>query len=66
MPRKVGQYGDLFTIDEWKKNVAQGLFNKYDGSGCFVQDDKYLTDQIFDDVFGPIPDAATHVEWYNK
>jgi len=25
-----------------------------------------MTDAMFDDVFGPAPEGATHVEWYNK
>jgi hypothetical protein len=66
MTRVVGTYGDLFTIADWQQHVRGGLFNEYDGSGSFVKDGTYMTTNLFDDVFGPIPDGATHVEWYNK
>lgn len=68
--KKVGDNGDLFTIEEWRKAVDSGLFNSYDGSGSWVQfvgtEGKYMTDCLFDNVFGPVPEGATHVEWYNK
>lgn len=68
--KKVGDNGDLFTIEEWRKAVDGGLFNSYDGSGSWVRfvgaDGEYMTDKLFDDVFCPVPDGATHVEWYNK
>lgn len=66
MSKKVGEIGDLFTVDEWKEAVKSGCFNSYDGSGSWVRDGQFMTDRIFDDVFGPAPEGATHVEWYNK
>jgi hypothetical protein len=66
MTRAVGDIGDLFTIEQWKHHVAVGLFNEFDGSGSFVKDGAYMTGFVFDDVFGPVPEGATHVEWYNK
>ena len=64
--RTVGDYGELFTIAAWRDAVKVGAFNEHDGSGAFVKDGKYMTEKIFDDVFGPAPEGATHVEWYNK
>jgi len=69
--QKVGEFGDLFTLDEWKKAVEGGLFNSYDGSGSWVQVNEhglasYVTDKLFDDVFSAPPEGATHVEWFNK
>lgn len=66
MTRKVGKIGDLITIAEWREHVRRGWFNEFDGSGSFVRNGEYLTSMLYDNVFGPIPDGATHVEWYNK
>jgi hypothetical protein len=63
---EVGEIGDLFTVEEWRKAVEAGLFNSFDGSGAFVVDGEYLTGCVFDDVFGEIPPGVTHIEWYNK
>lgn len=64
--RPIPDYADMFTLDDWRAAVRQGLFNEYDGSGCWVRDGKYMTKAVFDDVFGPTPDGATHVAWFNK
>ena len=64
--QKVGRNGDLFTVEEWKRNVSHGYFNEFDGSGSFVSNGKYVTGRLFDDVFGEIPEGVTHIEWYNK
>jgi hypothetical protein len=64
--RKVGDVGDLFTLAEWQEAVKAGAFNHFDGSGSWVKDGEYMTDKVFDDVFGDVPEGATHVEWYNK
>lgn len=57
---------ELFTLADWKEAVEFGLFNEYDGSGCWLRDGKFMTDNIFDDVFKEPPEGATHVAWYNK
>jgi hypothetical protein len=58
---------DLMTIEEWKNSVKLGHFNEYDGSGSFIKDGKFMSEErLFDDVFGDIPEGATHVAWYNK
>jgi hypothetical protein len=64
--RVVGDNGDLFTLAEWREAVTAGMFNHFDGSGSWVKDGAYMTGFVFDDVFGPVPEGATHVEWYNK
>lgn len=65
-------YGDIretdhvFTLDEWREAVGMGMFNEYDGSGAWAKDGQYLTGFVFDDVFAPAPEGATHVVWFNK
>jgi hypothetical protein len=64
--RDVDGYADVMTLSEWEDAVSDGLFNEDDGSGCWVKDGKYMFDSVFDDVFGPVPEGATHVAWFNK
>lgn len=58
--------GDLFSLAEWHVGVKAGMFSKYDGDGCWVQDNRFMTNNTFDDVFAEPPFGATHVMWYNK
>jgi hypothetical protein len=66
MQRAIEPDDDLMTIEEWKNSVKMGFFNKMDGSGSWVKDGKFMTTFVFDDVFGPVPEGATHVVWYSK
>jgi hypothetical protein len=57
-------FGDLFTAEEWSDAVSDGAFIPSDGCGCWATAQGFSDDH--DKVFGPKPDWATHVVWFNK
>lgn len=58
--------GYMMTIDEWKESVESGGFIPDDGHGRWLKDGKPFSNEFSDDVFGPVPEGVTHVEWFNK
>ncbi len=56
----------VMMLEEWQQAVRCGYFNDMDGSGCWLSNGRFMTDAVFDDVFGPVPEGATHVVWFNK
>lgn len=60
-------YGDLMTIDEYKENVASGMFIDYDGSGHPVKDAKMARNRVKPSQCpNDIPEDATHIMWFNR
>jgi hypothetical protein len=58
---------DVFTVDEFKGCVKDGLFTDYDGFGNPMKDG--LVCDIF--IVKPselhnIPEDTTHIIWYNR
>lgn len=60
--RKIPDYGEKFTLKEWKAALKNSMFTPDDGDGYFT-DDKYLLDG---DIFRRLPEGTTHVVWFNK
>jgi hypothetical protein len=60
--RRVPDYADTFTVEEWQAAVARGSFNDWDGSGYWAKDGN----ESEDEVFSTPAEDATHVAWYNK
>lgn len=60
-------YGDLMTVEQYRKYVESGMFIDYDGSGCPVRDGK-MDGKIDIIPSSPerIPDDATHIVWFNR
>lgn len=65
---KSGGFGDVMVMAVWNDCVAAGAFIRDDGDG-----DGYYAKKVGEDImvspidaFGPRPDWATHVVWYNK
>ena len=54
---------DLMTVAEFLETVEWGGFIPYDGSAIIRGGTK---DEEYWDWETPIPDDATHIEWYNK
>ena len=52
-------FGDLMTIEDW----WTGPFIPSDGNGFFATAHQMSEDY---DAFGPIPEWATHVMWFNN
>jgi hypothetical protein len=64
------KYGDLMTLENFKRDCSEGFFIDYDGSGRLatakgVSDIEIYPSLLKDKTF-VIPSWATHVEWYNK
>jgi len=58
---------DVYTVEEFKEYVADGMFIDYDGHGYPVKDG--LADAtiiIFPSNIKKIPNDATHIVWYNR
>ncbi len=53
---------DIYTVEEWEKEVSNGWFVTYDGSGYWVKNNCKSDDEVFST---PKLDA-THVIWFNK
>lgn len=66
--KKVSEYsfGDLMTVEEFKKAAERGSFNDMDGSGHAVKGKKLSTEYIYPSTADKIPEDATHVMWFNK
>lgn len=55
--------GSMFTKEDWADIVRDGACAPDDGSGYWADINEYDTNY---DAFGPAPEWATHVAWYNK
>ena len=58
---------DVYTVEEFKRNVNSGAFIDYDGFGYPVKDN--LADPeiwIKPSQINLIPKDATHIVWYNR
>lgn len=58
----IPNYGDVFTVENWRSMLKRGSCTPEDGTGYPVKNSKM---NRFGDVFPP-PDDATHVVWFNK
>lgn len=68
---KLPEYGDLMTLEDFKRNVRGGLFIDYDGHGhpAMKIDGTFYMDQMF--IVSPsrvddLPPTVTHVMWFNR
>jgi len=53
---------DVYTVEDWKEAVEDGVFGNFDGDGYWVKNGYRSNDEVFST---PMLDA-THVTWYNK
>lgn len=58
----IPDYGDVFTLKEWKEITESGGINSDDGHGYWCKDGKESNDE----VFSTEAQDATHVAWFNK
>jgi hypothetical protein len=61
-------YGELFTIEEFKRLVRNGEFSSCDGCAEYATETHATNvfanpDEIHDDI---IDERFTHIIWYNK
>jgi hypothetical protein len=57
-------YGELFTVEDWFKNVENGYFIPNDGVGYYgTETEEWPQHSVWG---GEPPEGATHVWWYNK
>lgn len=60
--------GVKFSVDEFRRSVADGFLTEYDGYGYFVNEthkvDHYIQLLPWKDDNFPIPEGFTHVMWY--
>lgn len=56
-------FGDLITAGDWLCATAVGAFIPTDGCGYWGTATHYSYDC---DCFGPAPEGATHVHWFNR
>lgn len=69
-----GRYGcgpddedDVYTVEEFRKFCAGGMFIDYDGYGHPVKDGKADESiEICPSRVSSIPKDATHIVWFNK
>jgi hypothetical protein len=62
-------YGDLFTMEQFRQDCADGYFIDYDGSGCLATATGMSREVIYPSMFKQgvvFPEWATHVVWFNK
>ena len=59
-------FGDLMTVDDFRTNVATGLFIDYDGSGHPMKGGMMSRQAIYPSRVNEIPEDATHILWFNK
>lgn len=58
--------GVLFTVEEFKEHVEDGMLIDYDGFGHLVRDNLTSKEYIFPSQVDIIPADATHIVWFNK
>ena len=59
--------GDLFTVEDFKRDCERGCLIDYDGFGHPVKDNKMAGDvTIRPSMRDVIPMDATHIMWFNK
>jgi hypothetical protein len=63
---KLPDYGDLYTVEEWKEALQDGSFISEDGSGYWVKDGLMCHDWDEEVFAATRPLDATHVMWFNK
>jgi len=59
-------YGDLMSVNEWKRCVRLGGFIDYDGFGHAVKDNLMTKEQYYPSQMNEVPKDATHIMWYNR
>lgn len=63
---KLPDYGDLFTVEEWKGALQAGSYISDDGSGYWVKNGMMCRDWVEEVFASTRPLDATHVMWFNK
>ena len=63
---KLPDYGDLYTVEEWKEALQDGSFISEDGSGYWVKNGLMCRDWNEEVFAATRPLDATHVMWFNK
>lgn len=61
-------YGDLYTVDEFRKMIANGFVTSYDGTGYYATTDyeSKTTIDMLAVAGGFVPKRITHIKWYNS
>ena len=63
---KLPDYGDLFTVEEWKEALQAGSYISDDGSGYWAKNGLMCHDWDEEVFASTRPLDATHVMWFNK
>ena len=58
--------GDVFTIDEFAKEVNSGFINGYDGIGYFHDGENETNIEVFSNFNWEDVENYPYVCWYNK
>lgn len=59
--------GTIFTVEQWKQDVEQGLLVDYDGWGYPVKGDRVAKLKAFHPTEAAmLPADATHVLWFSR
>ena len=66
--KPIPEYGDLFTLEEFIKNVEEGGFVNYDDTGRYAFKDETCNKEVrpSDVKRGNIDRNFTHVIWFNR
>ena len=64
--QELPNFGDLMTVEEFKRRVESKFFIDYDGFGQAVKEGKVDPVLIYPSQVDEIPEDATHIMWYNK
>ena len=59
-------YGDLFTLEEFKKMCESNYVTNDDGLGYAVDDWQVYDEEYVDCELLNVPTGTTHVLWFNK
>lgn len=66
---KQDDFGDFFSVEEWKKSVKSGFFIPDDGTGYLVYPNGSVNEGYGDNEIwnlDEIPVGVLGVMWYNK
>jgi len=65
----IPEYGNLFTLEDFKSLVTNGLITDYDGAGHFATENEMIrgrTPLPASLLIAEVPEWATHIVWFNK
>ena len=68
-PTTIPDYGQVFTVDDFREDCGWGNYNDFDGSGYYANPplmDRAKPARPSDIVQGKTEPGFTHVVWFNK